>query len=167
MSDIDQTEGARAVIFESAIKTTSRSLDEADWINQHASGTLRHSKNLGLFYHSLYLHERVAFTFGLNFNIVPRSRLTYGPAIAEGDNHAFTEACFCIRRVRSENAFDLFSNPVYITVENDTTEEGLGVLVRSAGGCEWIPKSHIIYAILAPCKKENGKSVYVGTVNYI
>jgi hypothetical protein len=50
-----------------------RNMPEEEWIDKHASGTLRKNKRIGFSYRAQYLNERVAYEFGWGFQILPRS----------------------------------------------------------------------------------------------
>lgn len=141
---------------------TTRLLDEQTWIQIHGSGTLRHAYELKTAYRDLYLHERVAFTFGGAFSFVPKSRISTGAVLAEADCHPFTEGCWNIRRRHAEGfPGDKWSGPLYLSVSKDSiTEQGMGILLEKANGCKWIPEVYVVYAIVAPVK--NGK--YAGEV---
>jgi hypothetical protein len=125
----------------------------ADWIDDHASGSLRKSKKLGFSYRNLYLEERVAHDFGWAFKIAPRSRITFGDAMMEGDCHALTEACWHSERLLSRNPFpDTDYYEVKYIYEADVTgkisREGVGLILRQTSA-KWLPAGHIVYAIIA------------------
>lgn len=141
---------------------SSREMNQSDWIEKHGSGTLRHAEALGCAIRDLYLHERIAFTFGAHFTGVVKTRMLIGPVPAEGDCPAFTEACWNIRRRLSESpAEDSYSGVKYIRVE-DSKEvlEGLGLILQHTKNCAWLPEHLTVYCIVAPVK--NGK--YTGEV---
>lgn len=140
---------------------SSRYLSEKEWIEKHGSGSLRHAMDLGCAYKDMYLHERIAFTFGASFDYVPHTRLMSGIPKAEPDCKPFTEGCWNIRRRISEkHPSDSYSLPQYlhITKENGI-EEGLGIILLESG-CDWIPKNYIVYTIVSPVKNNE----YTGEV---
>lgn len=134
------------------ISQTTRYLSKEEWIRTHASGTLRHAFNLNCAVQDMYLHERVAFTLGSAFSAVPKSRITTGTIIALPDSSTFTEATWNIRRRKAES-LDSYSDPLYITVYEDSTilETGLGILCLEP--LDFLPESFVAYAIIAPCNK--------------
>lgn len=140
---------------------STRKLSEAEWITKHGSGTLRFAYEMGTAYRQMYLYERVAFTFGGAFRLIPQSRFQCGAVLAEADCKPFTEGVWNIRRRKQEcYSGDLYHNPKYITVTtNEGQEEGLGVEVDPVD-CAWIPNGYIVYAIVSPAK--NGK--YTGEI---
>jgi len=141
---------------------SSRELSQSDWIEKHGSGTLRYAEALGCATRDLYLHERIAFTFGAHFSSVAKTRMSVGPALAEGDCPVFTEACWNIRRRLSEGPVDdSYSGVKYIRVENpEEVLEGLGLILQHTKGCVWLPEHLTVSCIVAPVK--NGK--YTGEV---
>src|SRR5262245_35010849 len=82
-----------------------RSYSDEEFIERHASGTLRKNRRLGFAWKSQYLEERVAFEFGWGFQCQPRSRVTFGDAITEGDCRQITEAGWVLDRYISRRPF--------------------------------------------------------------
>jgi len=62
-----------------------RLMSAEEFIEKHASGTLRKNKHLGMVWRAQYLQERTAYEFGWGFECLPRSRVTFGDAYTEGD----------------------------------------------------------------------------------
>lgn len=128
-----------------------RMMSADDFVERHASGTLRKNKRLGMVWREQYLVERTAYEFGWCFECLPRSRVTFGDAYTEGDVHAVTEAGWHIERYLELSTFpeDRFETK-YITVEHKdgSKNEGIGIIVRetSAG---FVPGGHIVFAIVA------------------
>lgn len=141
---------------------STRYLSELDWISQHGSGSLQYAVKLECHYKCMYFHERIAFTFGPNFDYAPNSRVQQGTVLAEPDCKAFTESCWNIRRLQAEgNPLDKYSNPVYLTISKDNeTIEGIGVVLTSTD-VTWLPKNHTIFAIIAPVKNKQ----FTGEIN--
>lgn len=133
-------------------------LTEDEWINAHASGTLRKNKRPGFAYRKQYLEERIAYQFGFGFEIAPRSRVTTGVPITEGDCHAVTEAGWHIERYMTMQLFEADECEArYIRVDEDgSSREGIGIVITKTS-VGWIPEGHTVFAIIAeydPLKKE-------------
>lgn len=142
-------------------------MSKEKWIVEYASGTLRHAYNLGCAIHSLYLEERVAFTYGRYFQPVPNSRITIGIPQAEGDCHPFTEGCWNIRRrlAQETNPKECYSPASYITITHpdNTVETGLGL--RLISNPVWLPDGYQIVCIVSPTRKNaRGEEEYTGEV---
>lgn len=133
-------------------------MSEADWINNHASGTLRKNKKIGFSYRSQYLEERTAYQFGWEFKILPRSKITFGDPITEGDNHSVTEAGWHIERYINTRLFyeDYYEAKYLVADESGGSREGIGLIVRDTTA-QWVPPGHIVYAIIAEFDKTAGK----------
>ena len=135
-------------ILENRLRIREMSADE--WIDRYASGTLRKNKRLGMVWHSQYLAERIAFEFGWQFEIQPRSRVTFGDAFTEGDVQPITEAGWHIDRY-----LELFVWPMdrveckYLQVEyaDGRKTEGIGMVVRTTSAA-WIGKGNLVFAIV-------------------
>src|SRR5436190_23224078 len=116
-----------------ARRVALRRMEADEFIERHASGTLRKNKRLGMVWREQYLEERTAYEFGWGFQCLPRSRVTFGDAYTEGDTHAITEAGWHIERYIELSTFpeDRFEAK-YITVEHKdgTKREGVGMIVR-------------------------------------
>jgi hypothetical protein len=137
----------------------NRILSDKDWIEIHGSGTLRKNKRLGMAWKAQYLEERVAYEFGWEFEIQPRSRIMFGDAYTEGDESAVTEAGWHIERYFTRKVFqeDIFQCK-YINVEYSWGEkkEGIGIIVKETSA-PWIPKGNIVFAIVAEYDTVNEK----------
>lgn len=130
-----------------------RLLSDNEFIDRHASGSLRKAHQLGLATRELYLHERVAYEYGWGFDIAPATRVTVGRAVMEGDCRPLTEACWHYERL-------LFMNPLpdadryqiaYIRHEPAAgpAREGVGIVLVSTLS-DWLPEHHCVFAIVAP-----------------
>lgn len=95
-----------------------RTATAEEWIPKHASGTLNKNKRLGMTWRNQYIEERIAYQYGWEFEIQPRSRIMFGDAFTEGDESAVTEAGWHIERYIATNPFpeDKFECK-YINVE--------------------------------------------------
>jgi hypothetical protein len=135
-----------------------RLLGAEEFIDRHASGTLRKNRALGMVWRSQYLQERTAYEFGWEFECLPRSRVTFGDAYTEGDCAPVTEAGWFCERYLSLVAFPGDRLEVkYLNVEyaDDRKREGIGLVVRETSA-SFIPEGHIVFAIVAefdPVKK--------------
>lgn len=128
-----------------------RMMGADDFVERHASGTLRKNKRLGMVWREQYLVERVSYEFGWAFECLPRSRVTFGDAYTEGDVHAVTEAGWHIERYLELSTFpeDRFETK-YVTVEHKdgSKNEGIGIIVRQTSA-SFVPAGHIVFAIVA------------------
>lgn len=127
-----------------------RQMTAEAWIDRHASGTLRKNARLGFAWREQYLGERAAFEFGWAFVCVPRSRVTWGTPVTEGDNHAITEAGWHIDRMLTlwpypEDVFEVKYS--YIAYETGMVE-GVGLVLRQTSAA-WVPQGYLICALVA------------------
>lgn len=126
-----------------------RKLSEEEFIEHHASGTLRKNKTLGMNVKSHYLHERVAYEFGYHFECLPERFVSWGEARSEGDCKAITEAGWHIERYANICLFPgdkIECKHINVTDEN-ITREGIGIVVRETSA-PWIPRGYIVFAII-------------------
>ncbi len=145
ISDIVRTSPALAK------RQSIREMSPEDWIERYASGTLRKNKRLGMAWHSQYLTERVAFEFGWEFELQPRSRVTFGDAFTEGDVSAITEAGWHIDRYLELCVFpEDRVECKYLQVEyaDGSKTEGIGMVVRETSAA-WIGRGNLVFAIVA------------------
>ena len=129
-----------------------RHLDAEEFIERHASGTLRKNKRLGMCWQDQYLTERVAYEFGWEFTHAPRSRVTVGDAYTEGDCAALTEAGWHIERYQTLSLWpdDVYSAKYLQVEERDgSRHEGVGIIVEQTSA-PFVPKGHLVYALVAP-----------------
>src|SRR4051794_16722101 len=99
-------------------RVAMRQLEADQFIERHASGTLRKNKRLGMAWREQYLEERMAYEFGWGFECQPRSRVTFGDAYTESNCGPVTEAGWHIERYLEMSVFpeDCFEAK-YINVE--------------------------------------------------
>jgi hypothetical protein len=135
-------------------------MNELAWIKEYGSGTLQRAVELGAKYHSMYLHERVAFYFGAGFEAVQSSRITTGKPIAVWDCSAFTETCWFVRRLRAIRSFDAELIYITITDDNNKTRKGLGIKINNPNP-EWLNSCYEVVALVA--EEVNGE--YKDAVN--
>ena len=142
--------------LEKRVKLRMETADE--FIERHASGTLRKNKRLGMVWRDQYLHERTAYEFGWTFECLPRSRVTFGDAHTEGDSKPVTEAGWHIERYIELNVFpeDRFETK-YIQVEDKegVKREGIGMIVRETSA-SFVPGGHIVFALVAELDAQTG-----------
>src|SRR5262245_22767304 len=110
-----------------------REMSAEEFINKHASGTLRKNKEVGMAWRAQYLEERVAYEFGYEFQCLPRSRVTFGDAYTEGNCQPITEAGWLCERYLTLLTFPEDRCEVkYIHVDpgEGGRREGIGLILR-------------------------------------
>lgn len=127
-----------------------------EWIEKHASGTLRKNKRIGFSWEKQYKEERVAWEFGWAFEMVHKTKINTGVPITEGDTKSVTEAGWHIERYMCHNIFNDNVYPAYIVVddEDDNKREGIGIIVEPSEDVHWIPNNAIIFALVAEYNNE-------------
>jgi hypothetical protein len=128
-----------------------RNLTDDQFIERHASGTLRKNKRLGFCWRDQYLAERAAFEFGFEFAVVARSRIMTGDPYTEGDCHAITEAGWHIERyitlsVWPDDAY--VARYIYVEQSDGSRREGIGIVVERTSAA-FVPRGHVAYALVA------------------
>lgn len=122
------------------------------WIEDHGPGTLRKAKRLEYVWRPMYLEDRTAYEWGWGFKMIPRSRVTFGDAIIEGDEPSMTETCWHQERYFTLNPFpdsDRFeAKYIYIERSGELKLEGAGIILRSTSAL-WVPSGHIVCSIIA------------------
>jgi hypothetical protein len=130
-----------------------RGQSEAQWIDRHASGSLRKAAALGLSTRDLYLHERTAHEFGWGFRCLPATRVLVGRAMIAGDCRPLTEACWHSERIVARNPFPAGDRyrMAYVRIdERDAIpEEGVGIVLTRTTA-RWVPDGHLVFALIAP-----------------
>lgn len=142
-----------------APRVNQRTMSADEWVETHASGTLRKNKRLGMTWRNQYIEERVCYEYGWEFELQPRSRIMFGDAFTEGDESAVTEAGWHIERFMEMKIFpEDIIEAKYINVEYSWGEkkEGIGIIFRQTSS-EWLPKGHILFAIVAEFNTETGE----------
>ena len=136
------------------------------WIEDHASGTLRKNKRIGMDWKSQYNTERLAYEFGWCFESLPSNRVNFGNAITAGDCSAITEAGWHAERIMSMDVFGDTFQVKYIhaqggsgkNVSPDAKREGLGIIVRTTS-YPFVMQNHLVFAFIALLDTETGKWV--------
>lgn len=133
-----------------------RRMNAHDWIEAHASGTLRKNKRVGFSWTSHYRVERVAWEFGYELEMLPKTYVTFNDPISAGDCAASTETGWHVERMMERSMFpsDIFEVK-YIIAEKAAGKgkppgrrEGLGVLVKQTSAI-WMPKGHLVFAFIS------------------
>lgn len=139
-----------------------RDLSREEFIQSYGSGTLRKSAKLGFDVNEAYLKERVRFEFGIGFEIIQRSRVTYSD-IQLISSKALTELGWHAERMIELRPFesDVFVCKQFeVAYPNSETKEGAGIFVTHTS-CQWVPPGYVVFSIVAPLK--NG--VYLDAIN--
>lgn len=128
-----------------------RNLTKEEFIDKHASGTLRKASKSGLNCDSHYLHERLAFEFGFSFESIDINKNTV--IVKEGislpDTPAITEALWLYDRYMAVRPFDDEFYLRYIKINEE--KEGLAIILEDLAfeRINWIPEDHMVFAIIA------------------
>lgn len=129
----------------------ARTMSQDSFIDNHASGTLRKNKRIGLRWKTQYVQERIAFEFGFHFESAPDTRFTWGVAISEQDEKSLTEAGWHIDRYASVCVFpgDIIEAK-YMSVEysDGSVRKGVGIVVRETSA-DFVPEGHVVFCIIA------------------
>lgn len=127
-----------------------RTLNQADWIAKHGSGTLQKSQRLGFDIYDKYLEERVKFEFGFGFEILPKSYLTVSD-IKLVSASALTELGWHLERMIEIRPYESdWFLAKYIQLGTDDRQGGCILLKETSAS--WIPKGMMVFAMVAPFK---------------
>lgn len=128
-----------------------RTAAEDEFIDRYATGTLRRNRRLGFAWRTQYLEERVAFEFGWGFQCQPRSRVTFGDAITEGDCRQVTEAGWVLDRYLLRHPFpeDRFQVKYIKYESHHHIYEGVGLILFQTSAA-FIPNGSVVFAVVAP-----------------
>lgn len=145
-------------------RVAQRHMSAEDWIEKHASGTLRKNKRIGMSWQSHYWTERFAYEFGWNFEVLPSTRVNFGQAITAGDCSAITECGWYCERIMEMDIFGDEFEVKYIKAEGGfgkkakpgVEREGCGIVVRKTSA-PFVPRNHLVFAIIAELNKETGE----------
>lgn len=132
-----------------ALRIRARFMSSEEFIENHASGTLRKNSRLGFDYKKQLLHERTAHDFGYGFECVHESHVNWGTPITEGDCHPITEAGWHIDR------YQFFAFPgdefeaKYLQIHDPNgSREGVGIIIRKTSA-PYIPNGYVVFALIA------------------
>ncbi len=132
-------------------RALARFMSEEDFIENHASGTLRKNKRLGFDYKKQYLHERIAFDFGYGFECLHETHINWGAAPTEGDCSSITEAGWHVDR------YQFFAFPgdtfevKYLKIHDgatNTEREGVGLIIRRTSA-PYVPTGYVVFSLIA------------------
>jgi hypothetical protein len=140
---------ASCAVIAHLVRLRTESADE--FIENHASGTLRKNKRVGLAWRSQYLHERAAHEFGYAFECLPISRVTRGKAQTEGDCKPLTEVGWHCERYLARKPFpedEFEACYLYITDPDGKPRQGVGLMCTQTSA-SWVPDNHCIFVIIA------------------
>lgn len=133
-----------------ARRVKARLLTREEFIERHASGTLRKNNRIGMRMRDQYLHERTVFEFGWGFECVPETRVTWGSCLSEPDCRPITELGWLVDRYATVCAFPGDEMELkYIAVEypDGARREGLGLVIRKTSA-DFIPEGHMVFALI-------------------
>lgn len=133
----------------------TRHYTKEEWIERHASGTLRKNTKIGLLNQDQYLEERVAFTFGWHWEIIASTRITIGKAKTYSDCKALTEFGWHVDRFITHAELGDVFDVGYLTITREgNTKTGLGIVLTKTN-LTWIPENKTVFALL--CEEINGE----------
>lgn len=138
----------------------SRNCSNSDFLELHASGTLKTNHELG-FVSSIQMNsERLAYAFGYGFTYAKASLVGFGEPISECDESAYTMVGRYFKRFKEKRLFQEDEYTVkYLQVRDDkgtVTWEGLGVVVeKTSATC--IPKNSLVYAPVCKYNAQTGQ----------
>ena len=137
----------------------NRTQCHADWIEAHASGTLRDNRELGFVWSIQCLSERLAYTFGYGFSAHKGHLATFNDAISECDERAYTLAGRWAKRYLAKSLFkeDYFQLK-YVVLKDDTGRrewEGLSLVLRQTSA-QFIPPETLVFAKIAQFFPDSG-----------
>jgi len=130
-----------------------RDLPQAAFVELYGSGTLRKSARLGFDIQEAYLQERAQLEFGLSFEVVSRSRVTYSD-IKLVPCAALTELGWHAERMVELRPFESDSfvcKQFEVEYADGQIKEGVGILVKSTSA-SWVPKGSMVLAFVAQRK---------------
>ena len=130
----------------------NRMMSNADWIENHGSGTLRDNKSLGFVWSIQSLSERLAYTFGYGFSAFKSNLVTYNDSISECDEIAYTLSgrymkAYLAKKLFDEDYFEL----KYVIIKDDNGKrewEGIGIIIRETSA-SFIPDNVLVVAKVA------------------
>lgn len=138
----------------------NRSQGNAQWIEEHGSGTLRDNKGLDFVWSIQCLSERLAYTFGYGFSAHKSHLVTFNDTISECDEPAYTLAGRWTKRYLAKVLFpEDYFEVKYVIVKNEEGGrewEGIGLIVRQTSA-QFIPDNTMVVAKIARFDPKVGK----------
>lgn len=138
----------------------ARTMSDADFIEQHGSGTLRDNKNLGFACKMQAMSERCAYTFGYGFSAIKSHLLVFNNSISECDEKAYTYAGRWFKAYKAKNLFEEDHFEIkYISIKDETGNnimEGIGIVVTQTSA-QFIPDNTFVFAMICKYHAEQGK----------
>lgn len=136
--------------YNEAVRLAAVSMIPEMWVQEYGSGTLRRAIEEGMVWCDLYHHERAAMEYGFGFELVHRSRLTTGPAVADGDHPPTTETCWHKRALTYRAqvcGLDRVYRVVWARVDHGDShvQEGLAIVCECPRPA-WAPKGRVLLA---------------------
>lgn len=128
-----------------------RELSMEDFIQKYSSGTLRDSVEYDTGFINIYRHERICWEFGSGFECIPATNILFNTVIAEWDCSEYREALYFFKRMKVRRVFqeDQYEfKYIHITERDGKVREVAGIVVKQTT-CTWIPKGHLIVAIVS------------------
>lgn len=132
------------------LRIRARFMSSEEFLEMHASGTLRKNSRLGFDYKKQLLHERIAFDFGYGFEAIHESHVNWGIPLTEGDCHPITEAGWHVDRYQFV-AFpgdEFEAKYLKIHTGNGPDREGIGIIIRKTSA-PYIPANFVVFSIIA------------------
>lgn len=146
------------------MRIKARFMSETEFLNNHASGTLRKNARVGFDYKKQLLHERIAFDFGYAFEAIHESHVNWGSPLTEGDCHAITEAGWHIDRYQflAFPGDEFEAKYLKIHTGHGPDREGIGIIIRKTSA-PYIPNNYVVFSIIA--EVDLNKHDYMNAVN--
>lgn len=130
----------------------NRTISNNDWIEAHASGTLKDNKDMGFVWSIQCLSERLAYTFGYGFSAFKSHLVTFNKSISECDEAAYTLAGRYSKYYIAKKLFDEdYFEPKYIIIKDEHGKkewEGIGLIIRETSAT-FIPNNTLVLAKVA------------------
>lgn len=138
----------------------ARYCTDAEFIEEHGSGTLRDNKEQGFVWKIQCTAERLAYVFGYGFQAVKADCVLYNDSISECDEKAYTLAGRWMKAYQAKSLFpeDYFELK-YLTIKDvkgQTTWEGIGIIVRQTSA-RCVPPGVMVLAKVAEYLSSTGK----------
>lgn len=135
-----------------------RNFSRAEFIERHASGTLRKASRSGLDCDEHYLHERLAFEFGFTFDSINSENIKLRKGISLPDTSAVTETLWLFDRYVAMHVFEEDTFELNYIEFVDSPKQGLGIVLKKTN-VDWIPENRTVYALIAEydCKTNHWK----------